>query len=218
MKKQLMITAITSSMVLAGCAVDPNTGQQTMDKRATGALIGAALGYGVSKATGGSHNGRDAAIGAAVGAGVGYYMQKQAAQLQQQMAGTGVDVQLDPKTNDINITMPSNITFDVDKSYVKPQFTGTLSDLASTMSQYNQTSVVVMGHTDSDGSAEYNQKLSERRAYAVASYLNNHGVAASRISTIAYGESRPIASNATPQGKAQNRRVEIKINAPQSIS
>ncbi len=96
MKKQLMITAITSSMVLAGCAVDPNTGQQTMDKRATGALIGAALGYGVSKATGGSHNGRDAAIGAAVGAGVGYYMQKQAAQLQQQMAGTGVDVQLDP--------------------------------------------------------------------------------------------------------------------------
>ncbi len=86
------------------------------------------------------------------------------------------------------------------------------------MSQYNQTSVVVMGHTDSDGSAEYNQDLSERRAYAVASYLNNHGVAASRISTIAYGESRPIASNATPQGKAQNRRVEIKINAPQSVS
>ncbi|MBS9779532.1 MAG: OmpA family protein [Moraxellaceae bacterium] len=217
MKKQLMVTAIASSMALAGCAVDPTTGQQTMDKRVAGALVGAALGAGVSKATGGEKTTRDAAIGAALGAGVGLYMQKQAVQLQQQVAGTGVEVKLDPKTNDINVTMPSSITFDVDNSQVKQQFTGTLNDLASTMASYDKTSVVVMGHTDSDGSDSYNQKLSERRAYSVASYLNNHGVAASRIKTIAYGESQPIASNATEAGKAKNRRVEIKINAPAKL-
>ncbi len=217
MKKQLMITAIASSMALAGCSVDPATGQQTIDKRVAGALAGAALGAGISKATGGNKTSRDAAIGAALGAGVGFYMQKQAALLQRQVAGTGVDVKLDPKTNDINITMPSNITFDVNKAQVKQQFTGTLNSLAKTMSSYDKTSVVVMGHTDSDGSNAYNQALSEKRAYSVASYLNNHGVAASRIKTIAFGESRPIASNATAAGKAKNRRVEIKINAPQSL-
>lgn len=218
MKKQLIASTMVSSLVLAGCAVDPNTGQQTLDKRAAGALAGAALGYGISKASKGDHHKRDAAIGAAIGAGVGYYMQKQATQLKKQMDGTGVDVDYDPNTNDINITMPSSITFDFDQTNIKPAFTGTLDSLASTMSQYNKTMVVVMGHTDSDGSDEYNQNLSERRAYSVASYLNNRGVAASRISTIAYGESRPVASNSTASGKAKNRRVEIKINAPKNMS
>lgn len=218
MKTQLLVTALASSMVLAGCAVDPATGQQQVDTRVAGALAGAALGYGISKATGGEHEGRDAAIGAALGAGVGYYMQQQAKQLQTQMAGTGVDVALDPNTNDIKLTMPSSITFDTAKANVKPAFTGTLNDLASTLGQYNKTNIVVMGHTDSDGSNAYNQNLSEQRARSVASYIYNKGVAANRISTIGYGESRPVATNATEAGKAENRRVEIKINAPASVS
>lgn len=218
MKTQLLVTALASSMVLAGCAVDPATGQQQVDTRVAGALAGAALGYGISKATGGEHEGRDAAIGAALGAGVGYYMQQQAKQLQTQMAGTGVDVALDPNTNDIKLTMPSSITFDTAKADVKPAFTGTLNDLATTLGQYNKTNIVVMGHTDSDGSNAYNQNLSEQRARSVASYIYNKGVAANRISTIGYGESRPVATNATEAGKAENRRVEIKINAPASVS
>ncbi len=226
MKKQLMVTAMASSLVLAGCASTPNSntnnGPANWNKTAVGAVAGAALGAVISKATGGDKTGRDAAIGAAIGAGVGAYMQKQAKQLEKQMAGTGVDVAYDPKTNDINITMPGSITFDTAKTNVKSQFTGTLNKLASTMKQYNQTKVVVMGHTDNvpihTAQFSSNQQLSEARAYSVASYLNNHGVEASRISTIGYGSTRPVASNATPAGKAKNRRVEIKIDAPQSIS
>lgn len=217
LQTKLLITAVAGSMALAGCATDPNTGQTTINKAALGTLAGAALGAGVSKATGGEKTGRDAAIGAALGAGVGYYMQRQEQQLKQQMAGTGVEVQRDPRTNDINLVMPSNITFDTDKTYIKPTFTGTLDKLAATMNEYSQTTVVVMGHTDSTGNADYNQDLSERRAYSVASYLNNRGVSSNRISTVGYGETMPIADNSTEYGRAQNRRVEIKINAPQNM-
>ncbi|OOS20719.1 hypothetical protein B0682_06240 [Moraxella lincolnii] len=213
---KLLITTLAGSMALVGCAADP-TGQTTINKTALGTLAGATLGAGVSKATGGERTGRDAAIGAAIGAGVGYYMQRQEQQLKQQMAGTGVEVALDPRTNDINLVMPSNITFDTDKTYIKPTFTNTLDKLAATMNEYGQTTVVIMGHTDSVGDAGYNQGLSERRAFSVASYLNNRGVSSHRISTVGYGESQPIADNNTEYGKAQNRRVEIKINAPQNI-
>lgn len=220
MKTKLLATALASSVALAGCTTATTTANNTYSagKTALGALAGAAAGYGISKATGGEENERDAIIGAVVGAGVSAYMQKQASQLETQLEGTGVEVELDTTTNDINITMPSNITFDTDSSAIKSAFTGTLQDLATTMKQYDQTSVVVMGHTDSDGSASYNQTLSEKRAYSVAKYLYNNGVASSRISTIGYGETQPIASNATEAGKAQNRRVEIKINAPSSLS
>lgn len=214
---KLLITTLAGSMALVGCATDPVTGQSTINKTALGTLAGATLGAGVSKATGGERTGRDAAIGAALGAGVGYYMQRQEQQLKQQMAGTGVEVALDPRTNDINLVMPSNITFDTDKTYIKPTFTNTLDKLAATMNEYGQTTVVIMGHTDSVGDAGYNQGLSERRAFSVASYLNNRGVSSHRISTVGYGESQPIADNNTEYGKAQNRRVEIKINAPQNI-
>ena len=192
LNSKLLITTLAGSMALVGCATDPVTGQSTINKTALGTLAGATLGAGVSKATGGERTGRDAAIGAALGAGVGYYMQRQEQQLKQQMAGTGVEVALDPRTNDINLVMPSNITFDTDKTYIKPTFTNTLDKLAATMNEYGQTTVVIMGHTDSVGDAGYNQGLSERRAFSVASYN-------------------------TEYGKAQNRRVEIKINAPQNI-
>ncbi len=217
MKTQLMVVAVASSMALAGCTQDPATGQAVMDKRLAGALIGAGSAYAVSKASKGTHVKRDVIAGALVGAGVGQYMESQAKKIQQQVKGTGVKVALDPKTNDIKVTIPNNITFDVDKANIKPQFTGTLSKLAQTMSQYDKTEVVVIGHTDSDGSEAHNNALSKKRAISVATYLYKNGVQAERIKTDYYGESRPIASNATEAGKAKNRRVEIKINAPKSL-
>ncbi len=218
MRNQLMIVAVASGLALSGCVTDPNTGQQRLNKTALGTLAGAAGGAVISKATGGSETGRDAAIGAALGAGVGYYMERQAKQLEQQMAGTGVTVEQNPTTGDIDLVMPGNITFSFDDATLSSSFKPTLDKLASTMNQYDQTSVNIAGHTDSQGAASYNMGLSRDRAYSVANYLTARGVSASRVNVVAYGESRPIADNNTDYGRQQNRRVELTINSPQSIN
>lgn len=218
MRNQLMIAALASGMVLTGCATDPNTGQQRLNKTAIGTLAGALGGATISKATGGDNTGRDAAIGAALGAGVGYYMERQAKQLEQQMSGTGVSVEQNPDTGNIDLVMPGNITFSFDDATLSSSFKPTLSKLASTMNQYNKTTVTIAGHTDSRGDASYNQKLSRDRAYSVANYLTANGVSSNRIKVVAYGESRPVASNDTDYGRQQNRRVELTINSPQSVN
>ncbi len=218
MRNQLMIVAVASGLALSGCTTDPNTGQQRLNKTAIGTLAGAAGGAVISKATGGDKTGRDAAIGAALGAGVGYYMERQAKQLEQQMAGTGVTVEQNPTTGNIDLVMPGNITFSFDDATLSSSFKPTLDKLASTMNQYDQTSVNIAGHTDSRGAASYNMGLSRDRAYSVANYLTARGVSASRVNVVAYGESRPIADNNTDYGRQQNRRVELTINSPQSIN
>ncbi|MDN5664958.1 MAG: OmpA family protein [Psychrobacter sp.] len=218
MHNKLMIAAVASGLALSGCTTDPNTGQQRLNKTALGTLAGAAGGAVVSKATGGEKTGRDAAIGAALGAGVGYYMERQAKQLEQQMAGTGVTVEQNPTTGDIDLVMPGNITFAFDDATLSSSFKPTLDKLASTMNQYNKTTVNIAGHTDSRGSASYNMGLSRDRAYSVANYLTARGVSANRINVVAYGESRPVADNSTDYGRQQNRRVELTINSPQSVN
>ncbi len=218
MNKLLLVSAATASLVLAGCTTDPTTGQQRVNKTAIGALAGAAGGAAISKATGGEKTGRDAAIGAALGAGVGYYMDRQAKQLQQQMAGTGVSVQQDPNTGNIDLVMPGNITFAFNDATLNPAFTGTLDKVAQTLIQYNETTISLAGHTDSVGSDSYNLNLSRQRAASVANYLIGRGVPSSRISVQGYGKTYPIASNDTDAGRAQNRRVELTINAPKSVS
>ena len=217
MRNQLMIVAVATGLAVSGCTTDPNTGQQRLNKTAIGTLAGAAGGATISKATGGDKTGRDAAIGAALGAGVGYYMERQAKQLEQQMAGTGVTVEQNPNTGNIDLVMPGNITFSFDDASLNPTFRPTLNKLASTMNQYNQTTVTVAGHTDSRGKASYNQDLSRRRANSVANYLMNQGVASNRIQVVGYGQSRPIATNDTDAGRQQNRRVELTINSPQNL-
>ncbi len=218
MRNKLMIAALASGLALTGCATDPNTGQQRLNKSAIGALAGAAGGATISKATGGDKTGRDAAIGAALGAGVGYYMERQAKQLEQQMAGTGVTVEQNPTTGNIDLVMPGNITFSFDSAMLSSSFMPTLDKLASTMNQYNKTTVNIAGHTDSKGAADYNMGLSRERANSVANYLRNRGVASNRINVIAYGQTRPIADNNTDYGRQQNRRVELTINSPQSVN
>lgn len=216
MRNTLMVAALASGLALSGCTTDPNTGQQRLNKTAIGTLAGAAGGATISKATGGDETGRDAAIGAALGAGVGYYMERQAKQLEQQMAGTGVTVTPNANGN-IDLVMPGNITFAFDSASLNPSFRPTLDKLAATMNEYNQNTVTIAGHTDSVGNPSYNMNLSRDRANSVRNYLVSRGVASNRINVVAYGQTRPIADNNSDYGRQQNRRVELTVNAPSSV-
>ncbi len=216
MRNTLMVAALASGLALSGCTTDPNTGQQRLNKTAIGTLAGAAGGATISKATGGSKTGRDAAIGAALGAGVGYYMERQAKQLEQQMAGTGVTVTPNANGN-IDLVMPGNITFAFDSASLNPSFRPTLDKLAATMNEYNQNTVTIAGHTDSVGNPSYNMNLSRDRANSVRNYLVSRGVASNRINVVAYGQTRPIADNNSDYGRQHNRRVELTVNAPSSV-
>ena len=216
MRNTLVVAALASGLALSGCTTDPNTGQQRLNKTAIGTLAGAAGGAAISKATGGDKTGRDAAIGAALGAGVGYYMERQAKQLEQQMAGTGVTVTPNPNGN-IDLVMPGNITFAFDSASLNPSFRPTLDKLAATMNEYNQNTVTIAGHTDSVGNPSYNMNLSRDRANSVRNYLVSRGVASNRINVVAYGQTRPIADNNSDYGRQQNRRVELTVNAPSSV-
>lgn len=201
-----------AALLAAGCESNPYTGEHR--RTATGATIGAGAGAVIGAGVSGrSDRGKGALIGAAVGATVGgligRQMDKQEADLRRDMQGTGVDVVRDGDT--IRLQAPDSITFDVDRAEVKPQFRPVLDQIATSIRQYPGTVVRVEGHTDSTGSAAYNQTLSENRAKSVASYLIGRGVEAPRIQALGYGFSRPIADNATAAGRALNRRVEVLI-------
>jgi len=212
MNKNISLVALAAVVVLAGCESNPYTGENR--RTATGATIGAGagaiLGAGVS---GRSDRTQGVLIGAAVGATVGgligRQMDKQEAELRRDMQGTGVDVVREGDT--IRLNAPDSITFDVNRAEVKPQFRSVLDQIAASIRQYPGTVVRVEGHTDSTGSAAYNQTLSENRAKSVASYLIGRGVEANRIQAMGYGYSRPIADNNTAAGRAMNRRVEVLI-------
>lgn len=210
--KLLIATAISGAM-LTGCATTPgSTNTVAQNKAVLGGLLGAATGAGISKATGGEKTGRDAAIGAVLGAGVGYYMQQQEAKLRQDTAGTGIEVTRDPVTNNINLAIPEAITFAKSQSNIIPGFYNTLNNVASTLSQYNQSSVVVHGYASAEGNPTFNQNLSQDRARAVANYLVNRGVGANRISAVGHGSTTQFGSS-----YEANRRVEMTILAPQSV-
>ncbi len=113
--------------------------------------------------------------------------------------------------NQIILNMPSDITFNVDQDAVKPDFYSVLNSVALVLKKYKQTTVDVFGHTDSTGSDQHNFDLSQRRALSVANYLSAQGVDSRRFAVTGFGKTRPIASNATPAGRAQNRRVEIQL-------
>ncbi|MCY1296135.1 putative lipoprotein YiaD [compost metagenome] len=150
-----------------------------------------------------------AAIGGLGGGLIGNYMDSQEAELRAQLQGTGVSV---TRAGDrIILNMPSNITFATDRDQVIPAFYDTLNSVAIVLRKFNKTMIDVDGHTDATGSASYNQGLSERRAASVANYLAGQGVDQRCMSAMGYGKERPIASNATESGRAQNRRVEISI-------
>lgn len=206
--------SLAAMLATTACTTDPETGQKRMSKAAIGGIGGALGGYLLGDLVGGRHDRTEkvlgAGIGAIAGAGIGAYMDEQERKLRQETAGSGVDVIR--QGDDLLLRMPSGITFGFDSSAVQPQFRPTLDDVASVLAQYPKTYIDIYGHTDSDGADAYNQTLSERRAQSVADYLTTHGVQSARIATRGFGETQPIASNATEEGKAANRRVEIKIS------
>lgn len=214
-RQTLILTAASMTLALAttACMTDPYTGQQTINRTAVGIGVGALSGYLLGDVIGGDHDRNAKVIGVGIGAlaggVVGNYMDQQEAELRRQTAGTGVDVYR--QGDELVLRMPSGITFQVDHSDIQPQFQSTLDQVAQTLASYNQTYIDVLGHTDSTGSDAYNQALSDRRAQSVADYLAGRGVARARIGTRGYGESQPIASNETDAGRAENRRVEIKV-------
>ena len=215
MRKFLIV--FSTAVVLAGCTTDPYTGQQKISNTTIGAGGGAALG-----ALGGLIVGRStkadtrksvligAGIGALTGGGIGLYQDNQEAKLRAELQNTGVSVSRDGDV--IILNMPNNITFASGASSIKPEFYRVLNSVALVLKEYNRTIVNVYGHTASDGSDSYNQQLSEQRGVVVANYLVQRGTDTRRYYVVGYGEERPIASNATQDGKAQNRRVEIQIS------
>ena len=208
--RALMISTVVGVMALSGCQ------NMEYDKAAIGTGLGALAGYGISKSNANSsaQNNRAAAIGAVVGAATGVYLDNKEKKLRQQMAGTGVEVNRNPDGS-VGLIMPGNITFDTNKSTIKPNFYTTLNKVAQTLTEDNKSAILVTGYTDSTGNDSINIPLSQARAQAVANYLAGQGVPRTRINAQGLGASNPIASNATAEGREHNRRVEISIYATQ---
>lgn len=182
-----------------------------------GGAIGAGAGAGVGAVVGNQFGDNGTAIGAIIGAAVGgtagaligRNMDKQAEELRNDLEGA----QVTRVGEGIKITFDSGLLFAVDKSDLNSNSQANLNELAQTLNKYDDTDILIEGHTDSDGADGYNLDLSETRAKSVSRYLAGQGVKASRFSTMGYGETQPVADNGTPAGKAQNRRVEIAIYA-----
>lgn len=215
MKLTKMLASTTAALALVGattaCVTDPNTGERHISRTAIGGVGGAGLGYLLGGLVGGK-TARivGAGIGAAAGGYVGYRMDEQIRELEEVTAGTGVDVTETPNGDGILVNFP-DVTFAVNSTTISPQMRSTLDGVAQSMIDYPNSLIDVMGHTDSTGSEQYNLDLSRRRAESVANYLVSRGVARARVETIGYGEQYPIADNTTETGRAQNRRVEIRI-------
>ncbi len=213
--KFVLAAGLCSAMSLAACT-DPATLslQDDPNKNAKqGALLGGLIGAGVGAIANDSNPGLGAVTGAAIGAAggglIGNQLDRQAAELRQQLANDGITI---VNAGDrLIVTVPNDITFDTDSSTVRPGLRSDLVRVGQNLVNYPNSNVQIIGHTDSDGDAAYNQELSNRRASAVADILQANGVSYSRITTIGQGENNPIASNLTPEGKGQNRRVEIVI-------
>nr|WP_252180511.1 OmpA family protein [Endozoicomonas sp. 4G] len=207
---------VAAAAIVAGCqTTNPYTGEQEVNKTSTyggiGALTGAVIGGLVD---GGEGALKGAAIGGAAGAGYGYYTDQQEAALRQELQGTGV--QLQREGDNLKLIMPSNITFDSNKSDIKSSFYPVLGSVAKVFKEYDKNLIEVVGYTDSTGGDKINLPLSEDRARSVASYLMNQGISGSRITSFGAGASNPIGDNKTKEGRAMNRRVEINLRpAPQ---
>lgn len=213
---KLVAVATMAVLVLGACKTfDPYTGEEKYNSTTKGAAIGAAAGAVVGAISGDDARERrkraliGAGIGALAGGAVGAYMDKQEDELRKQMQGTGVSVTR--QGDHITLNMPSNITFSTGSADLSTSFLKVLDGVALVLKKYDKTIVEVDGHTDSVGKPDYNQKLSERRAGAVAQYLIGKGIKQERTITVGAGETHPVAGNDTEAGRALNRRVELTL-------
>lgn len=216
--RQLSAAAVAVGAVLLASActtLDPYSREQRPARAQRQAVIGAAAGAAVGLITGDSSMERKkralvgAGLGALAGAGVGSYMDRQEARLRAELDRTGVSV---TRIGDnITLNMPGNVTFATDSADVSANFYDVLNSVSTVLNEFRQTVIEVAGHTDSTGSDAYNQSLSERRAESVAAYLQTRQVPPDRVIIVGVGEQHPIASNDTPDGRQQNRRVELTL-------
>ena len=208
MKKFVLICM--GALMLNACATDPYTGESKVSKTAWGTGIGTAVGAGVGALVGGSKGALiGAGVGAATGAATGGYMDIQARKLRQELVGTGV--QVSQNGNMVNLIMPGNITFNTNESTIRPNFNKVLDSVAKVINEYDKTKVQIVGYTDNTGTDAINNPLSLARAQSISNYLVLRNVAPNRISAYGLGSKNPIASNSTPEGREQNRRVELSL-------
>ncbi len=190
---------------VTGCATHKGTGA------AYGAAGGAAVGAAIGKQSGNTLLGAiiGAAVGGAAGAYIGSYMDRQAAEMERDLRGARIE----RVGEGIKITFDSGILFDIDRAELQPAARENLRQLATILRKYPDTNILIEGHTDSTGSEEHNLVLSRARAQAVANFLAQLGVDATRFTIMGYGESQPVADNATVEGRRLNRRVDIAVMA-----
>ncbi|OGN44616.1 MAG: hypothetical protein A2623_02780 [Caulobacterales bacterium RIFCSPHIGHO2_01_FULL_70_19] len=217
MRAKLIVAGVSVAALLGACTTtDPYSSTPRRNNTGTGALAGAVGGalLGYLTNTSNSEEGRKnaligAGIGALGGAAVGAYMDRQQRELEAELSGTGVGVAR--QGDNLVLRMPADVSFATNQATIDPRFYATLDDVAAVLNRYDQSVVDIIGHADSDGAEDYNLDLSRRRASSVAQYLVSRNVLPDRLYVDGRGESAPIASNATAEGKAMNRRVEILI-------
>jgi outer membrane protein OmpA-like peptidoglycan-associated protein len=217
-QRSLRVCAALVGVVLGASAcstLDPYTREEKTSHAQRQAEIGAGVGVAVGLITGDSSMERKkraligAGLGALAGAGVGNYMDAQELELRKELERTGVSV---TRAGDhITLNMPGNITFATDSADLNAGFFEVLNSVGKVVNEFEQTVIEVAGHTDSTGSDQYNQQLSTRRADAVAAYLKTRSVRADRVITVGAGETHPVATNDTPEGRQLNRRVELTL-------
>ncbi|GGZ39864.1 membrane protein [Echinicola pacifica] len=207
MKSLKSVLAITmSASIMFGCANWSNTGKGAAVGAGAGGALGGLIGNNKGNTAAGAVIG--AAVGGAAGAAIGKYMDKQAKELEEIE-----NAEVERVGEGIQVTFDSGILYGFDSYQLTPAAQENVMELAKILNEYPDTNIMINGHTDSKGSDEYNQSLSEKRANSVANYLKMQGIDGSRLTTAGYGESMPVGSNDTDEGRAQNRRVEVAITA-----
>lgn len=201
---------VLSILVLAACQTqDAYTGDKKVNRATKYGAIGAVV-CGALGSRKDSEQAQKAALACGLaGVGIGAYMDAQEKKLRQELVNSGVQVVRDG--DNLRLIMPNNITFATDQSTLNPSIYSTLNSVVKVLNEFDETLLQVAGHTDSTGAAGYNQTLSVRRATSVADYLLSRAISPDRLLVVGYGETRPIASNATVSGRAENRRVELLI-------
>jgi outer membrane protein OmpA-like peptidoglycan-associated protein len=220
MRKQLTVSTLAAILALGGCANMNEVERGTATGAGIGAGVGAVLG-GVVGPGGGRRAATGAVIGSAAGAVIGNIwssrMEQQKRQMEQATQGTGVQVSQTPD-NRLKLDIPTDISFDTNRSDIKPNFRPILDKFATTLVENPYSKVNIIGHTDSTGSDAINNPLSVNRAAQTREYLTAHGVASNRISIDGRGSREPVASNDTEANRSRNRRVEIFVAEPQATA
>lgn len=205
-KSIILISTLAVSIFVAGCSAS-NAVKGGVIGGASGGVVGGVIGHYAGNTALGAILG--AAVGGTAGVLIGNHMDKQAAEMKKDISGAAIE----RVGEGIKITFDSGILFATNSSTLEPEAKTNIKKFAAILNKYPDTNILVTGYTDSDGTEQYNQSLSERRAKSVSDYTAAQGVSSSRFSVVGFGESEPIASNDTVDGKRMNRRVEIAVFA-----